>query len=87
MVHAIQNARKTAGLQIEDRIELALGGDSSLVEAATAHREYIARETLAVELDLRGDGAARSRVMDYSEQTEVDALPLSIGLRRAAGRA
>ena len=50
IVHAVQNARKTAGLQVEDRIELRLGGDAALIEAAEAHRDYIAGETLAVEL-------------------------------------
>jgi isoleucyl-tRNA synthetase len=82
IVHAIQNARKTAGLQVEDRIELALDGDASLLEAATAHRDYIVRETLAVELALGGD-AVGAATFDYSEHTEVDRLPLSISLRRA----
>jgi isoleucyl-tRNA synthetase len=83
IVHAIQNARKTAGLQVEDRIELALDGDASLLEAAAAHRDYIARETLAVELTLGGDAARIAATMDYSEQTDVDRLPLGISLRRA----
>jgi isoleucyl-tRNA synthetase len=82
-VHAIQNSRKTAGLQVEDRIELALDGDASLLEAATAHRDYIARETLAVDLALGEDAMPVAATLDYSEQTEVDGLPLSISLRRA----
>ncbi len=48
IVHAIQNARKTAGLQVEDRIELLLGGADELLEAAREHEPYVARETLAV---------------------------------------
>jgi isoleucyl-tRNA synthetase len=79
-VHAVQNARKNAGLNIEDRIELAIGGDQALIAAAAAHTDYLAGETLAVVLTLGEDAA-----MDYSEQTDVDGLPLSIGLRRAAG--
>ena len=34
IVHAVQNARKSAGLQVEDRIELALDGDPALLAAA-----------------------------------------------------
>ena len=38
IVHAVQIARKDAGLEITDRIELALGGDEELLEAARAAR-------------------------------------------------
>jgi len=47
VVHAVQAARKDAGLEVTDRISLALGGDAELVEAARAHEEYVAGETLA----------------------------------------
>jgi isoleucyl-tRNA synthetase len=47
IVHAVQNARKAAGLDISDRIALALGGDDELLAAARAHEPYIATEVLA----------------------------------------
>ncbi|HWK26544.1 MAG TPA: isoleucine--tRNA ligase [Solirubrobacter sp.] len=56
IVHAIQNARKGAGLQVEDRIELALGGDAELLDAARAHQAYVARETLATAVGYDGGG-------------------------------
>jgi isoleucyl-tRNA synthetase len=83
IVHAVQNARKGAGLQVEDRIDLALGGDEALLAAADAHRDYLVGETLALELEL-GDGTATSSAtMDHSEQAEIDGLRLSISLRVA----
>ncbi len=83
LVHAVQNARKTAGLQVEDRIELALHGAPELLDAAATHEGYVAGETLAVALDLGGAAAQESSSMDYTEQTEIDGLPLSISLSRA----
>jgi isoleucyl-tRNA synthetase len=47
IVHAVQNARKEAGLEITDRIELAISGDAGLLEAAREHEPYIAGEVLA----------------------------------------
>jgi isoleucyl-tRNA synthetase len=47
IVHAVQNARRDAGLDVSDRIELGLGGDDELTEAARAHQDYLATETLA----------------------------------------
>ena len=50
VVHAVQAARKDAGLEVEDRISLSLGGDPELVEAAREHEDYVAGETLATSL-------------------------------------
>jgi isoleucyl-tRNA synthetase len=83
LVHAIQNARKSAGLQVEDRIELSLGGDPALLDAASEHRGYIAAETLAVELDLGVDRDAGAAAMAFSEQAVIDGLALTIALGRA----
>jgi isoleucyl-tRNA synthetase len=47
IVHAVQNARKEAGLEITDRIELSLGGDEELLAAARAHEDYLSGEVLA----------------------------------------
>ena len=59
IVHAVQNARKEAGLEITDRIELTLGGDADLVEAAREHEAYVAGEVLATSVAFDGaDGAA-----------------------------
>jgi isoleucyl-tRNA synthetase len=59
VVHAVQAARKDAGLNVEDRIALTLGGDDELLEAARAHQDYVSRETLATSLVYDGgDGAS-----------------------------
>jgi isoleucyl-tRNA synthetase len=61
VVHAIQGVRKDVGLNVEDRIALRLGGDAELVDAARAHEDYVARETLATSTAYDGvDGSAVS---------------------------
>ncbi len=47
IVHAVQNARKEAGLEITDRIQLSLGGDEELLASARAHEDYVTGEVLA----------------------------------------
>jgi isoleucyl-tRNA synthetase len=54
VVHAVQAARKSAGLNVEDRISLALGGDAVLLDAVRAHEDYVTGETLAVSLSYDG---------------------------------
>ncbi len=50
IVHAVQAARRDAGLQVSDRIVLSLDGDEVLMDAARAHQGYVAGETLAVQV-------------------------------------
>jgi isoleucyl-tRNA synthetase len=49
-VNRVQNMRKEAGLEVSDRIRIGVRGEEALVQAVQAHREYIAAETLALEL-------------------------------------
>ena len=84
IVHAVQAARKAAGLEVEDRIELALDGAPALTHAARAHGDYVAGETLALELEIGGGAGAASSENDYSQQVEIEGLSLTIGLRRAS---
>ena len=74
IVHAVQNARKAAGLEITDRIELSLGGDAELLEAAREHEAYLAGEVLATSVAYDGDGG---------EPATIDGRELSIGVARA----
>jgi isoleucyl-tRNA synthetase len=72
VVHAVQAARKSAGLNVEDRISLTLGGDDELLDAARAHEEYVARETLATSLNYDGTG----------ERSEIEGRELLIAVER-----
>jgi isoleucyl-tRNA synthetase len=65
IVHAVQNARKAAGLRVEDRIELSLGGDDALLAAARMHENTVAGETLAVSVAYdAGEGEAEEAVIE-----------------------
>jgi isoleucyl-tRNA synthetase len=78
VVRHVQNARKDAGLEMEDRIVLYLHIESKeLREAVETHKEYICRETLAVKWATQplGEGAYRATV-------KVDGQPLTIELSK-----
>jgi isoleucyl-tRNA synthetase len=77
VVHRIQNARRDAGLDVEDRIVLRLGGDPELLAAVRAHEAYVTGETLAVALD--DDGAEGGAAAD------VEGRELRIAVERSAG--
>ena len=75
VVRAVQNARKEAGLEITDRIELALSGDAELLDAARAHEGYVGGETLATSIAYEADAKAPASV-------RLDGRELLIAVRR-----
>ena len=75
VVHAIQGARKSSGLSVEDRISLTVGGDADLLEAVRANEPYVTGETLAT--SLRYDGA------EGDHAAEIEGRRLSISVRRS----
>jgi isoleucyl-tRNA synthetase len=62
IVHAVQNARKEAGLEITDRIELSLGGDEELLDAAREHQQYLAGEVLAISVAYDGTAGVTAKL-------------------------
>ncbi|MDQ2817351.1 MAG: isoleucine--tRNA ligase, partial [Candidatus Eremiobacteraeota bacterium] len=56
IVRSVQEARKAAGFDVSDRIRLRIDSDGDAAAAVERWREYIARETLAVEINGRPFG-------------------------------
>jgi isoleucyl-tRNA synthetase len=67
IVHAVQGARRDAGLEVTDRIVLSLSGDEDLIGAARAHEGYIAGETLAVQVSYESLNGADPVTIDGRE--------------------
>ena len=59
LVRAINDQRKELGFEIADRIRLRIGATGRVDAAAHRHRDWIAREVLAVELDVAGGPVER----------------------------
>jgi isoleucyl-tRNA synthetase len=78
LVRAIQDARKAAGLDIADRIELGIQASGAVAEALEAREDWIAGEVLAVRV-VRGP----LDETEHREERQVDAVPVVVELRRA----
>src|SRR5262249_26077909 len=78
VIRQVQNARKEADLEMEDRIVLYLHTDSAKLRAAIeAHRDYIANETLTTQWSyvLLDDAA-------YRVEVKIEGQALTIQLRK-----
>jgi isoleucyl-tRNA synthetase len=76
VVHAVQNARRQAGLEISDRIVLTLDGDDELLAAAQAHEGYLSGEVLAVQVRYDANG--------HDGVASIEGRELRISVARAA---
>jgi len=78
LVRLIQDARRAAGLDVSDRIELGVEASGDLARAFAEHRDTVAGETLATEL-------SETVFADplYRQEAEVEGSAVTITLRRA----
>jgi isoleucyl-tRNA synthetase len=81
LVNRIQRLRKDAGLEITDRIELAIGGSDAVRAAAERHRAFIGGETLAVGVSVNGPVVEKD--FPHVREVDIDGTPATIGLRPA----
>jgi isoleucyl-tRNA synthetase len=80
IVHAIQIARRNAGLAVEDRIVLWLQGDEPLLSVAAQHEAYLATETLALHVSHGEEPPEEGGA--HIETVAVDGLSLQLALSR-----
>ena len=81
LVRAVQQARREADLEVSDRIALSITGSEVVLEAARAHEQLIAGETLATsyELGAMADGSHDVR----TEVTVGDGEQATVAVSRA----
>ena len=79
VVSRVQRMRRDAGYRVTDRIELWVGGDRAVEEAARSHADYIAGETLALALTL----GAPEPAADLALEVELDGLRARVAVRKA----
>jgi isoleucyl-tRNA synthetase len=79
LINRIQRLRKDAGLEITDRIDLAIAGPDDLRAAAATHRNFVASETLA--LDVLIDPELSEADFLHVRDVDIDGTAARIGLR------
>ncbi|MBW2414070.1 MAG: isoleucine--tRNA ligase [Deltaproteobacteria bacterium] len=81
IVRVIQQARREADLDVSDRIRLVISAGSEWREAVGAFRDYIAEQTLALQLDVE-DSPERDGY--FVHEAWVGGESVRVGLTRAA---
>jgi isoleucyl-tRNA synthetase len=87
LVHHVQNTRKAADLQIDDRIRLVVAGPAEIAEMLTGYGDWVKKETLAVSLETvdvaAGAAAAVTGPGVYREELKVNGLAVVIEVAKA----
>jgi isoleucyl-tRNA synthetase len=76
LIRLLNEQRKAEGLDIADRVRVRVGASGRVEAAAHLHRDWIAREVLAVDL------AVESVVADGGTRVDIDGEPVSVELER-----
>ena len=80
LINRIQRMRRDAGFDVSDRVRLGIGGGHDIREACTAHGDWIASETLAVNLSF--DASPSADGWEHSGEVELDSGAVWLGLVR-----
>jgi isoleucyl-tRNA synthetase len=81
VAHRIQNLRKAAGLEISDRIVVAVASSPEVVAQLAAPRDWLAGETLAESIDIGPDADLADATA--RDEAALDGMALRLALRRA----
>jgi isoleucyl-tRNA synthetase len=81
MVRLVQDARKSAGLEVTDRIELAVEAADEVADAVAVHRDWIAEEVLAVRLEIDAAELPGTQAVEGS----IEGRPVRVAFRRRDG--
>ncbi len=81
LVNRIQRLRRDSGLAVTDRIRLGIAGDGPVCAAAREHGEALARETLAVAVEV---GGRAGDDFDFQREDELDGEAAVLGLSVSA---
>jgi len=81
IISRVQRMRKDAGLAVSDRIKLSIGGDALVLEAAGAHRDWIADEVLATEVAV-GEGLKEPVQMLARQRVDLDGIHADLALTK-----
>jgi isoleucyl-tRNA synthetase/very-short-patch-repair endonuclease len=76
LVRMIQQARKDAGLNVADRINLALDAPQNILAAYRNFRDYIAEQTLAVNLD---EGKSTNLKHTFANDMDGESVTVALG--------
>jgi isoleucyl-tRNA synthetase len=80
LVNRIQRLRRDAGLELDDRIRLGIFGAPEVASAAAAHRDYIASEVLAEEVEI-GPGRPAEDGYEHVREVRLDGHEAVIGVQ------
>jgi isoleucyl-tRNA synthetase len=79
VIRLLNELRKSAGLEISDRVRVRVHADGRVEAALHAHRDWVAREVLAVEFDV----LPLADAPDHATSVELDDDVVAVVLERA----
>ena len=85
LVNRVQRLRRDSGLEVTDRIRLAVSGPEGVRAAAARHRTFIAGETLAVDIVVAEEGGGSPEAYTNRREVAFDGTRAAIALARAGG--